>query len=389
MRRVLIIGGGIAGPATAMALRQAGIDATVFEAYERTADGVGAFLTLAPNGMDALRALDLHEVVRAAGIETTRIRLTIGPDRPLGEASLVGERADGMTSLTLSRADLYMALRDEAVRRGIPVEYGKRLVDFADGVARFADGATAEGDLLVGADGLQSVVRTIIDPDAPAARYVPLLNTGGFAVGVDAGLEPGVSKMMFGKRAFFGVLPSPDGEAWWFANVAQRTESPPAALAEITSDAWRARLIDLFADDGDLPRRLIEATPVIMPPWNTYDFPRVPTWHRDRMVIIGDAAHATSPAAGQGASMALEDAVVLARCLRDLPTDRALRAYESLRRERVERVVRHGKRSGSAKALGPIGRVVLPALFKLMPTSDLRWMYDHHTDWNARVLEPV
>ncbi len=87
----------------------------------------------------------------------------------------------------------------------------------------------------------------------------------------------------------------------------------------------------------------------------TYDFPTVPT----RMVIIGDAAHATSPAAGQGAAMALEDAVTLARCLRDVPSiPKALAAYEGLRREHVEAVVERGKRNGDAKAVGPVGRVI-------------------------------
>ncbi len=379
--RVLIIGGGIAGPVTAMALQRAGIEAAVFEAYDRGADGVGAFLNLAPNGMDALRALDLHEAVAAVAFETTRIRMFTGTGRALGELSLVGERDDGMTSLTVNRGDLYRVLRDEAVRRGVEVRYGKRLVGAAGGVARFADGSSAEGDVVVGADGLQSALRRVIDPAAPEARYVPLLNTGGYAHGVDAGTAPGATDMVFGRNAFLGVVTAPDGVAWWFTNVPQRRELSRADLAAITPDEWRARLLDLFAPDGDRPRRLIEATETILPPWNTYDFPSVPVWHRDRMVIIGDAAHATSPAAGQGASMAAEDAVALARCLRDLPVDDALPAYERLRRDRVERVVRQGRRNGSGKGLGPVGTRLLPIIFKLVPTPDLTWMYDHHTEW--------
>jgi 2-polyprenyl-6-methoxyphenol hydroxylase-like FAD-dependent oxidoreductase len=111
------------------------------------------------------------------------------------------------------------------------------------------------------------------------------------------------------------------------------------------------------------------------------------------MVIVGDAAHAASPASGQGASMAIEDAVVLARSLRDLPDiQQAFAAYERLRRERVERVVAQGARSSSGKAAGPIARVLrdllLPVILKWVASSSersLAWMYDYHIDWDEKV----
>ncbi|MFC7641195.1 FAD-dependent oxidoreductase [Streptosporangium lutulentum] len=114
----------------------------------------------------------------------------------------------------------------------------------------------------------------------------------------------------------------------------------------------------------------------------------MPTWHRDRMVIIGDAAHATSPASGQGASMAIEDAVTLARCLRDATgVPDAFARYESLRRKRVERVVAQGKRNGDGKSLGPVMRHVLPMVFKLFKPSEsgTDWLYGHRIDWDAPV----
>lgn len=384
-----IIGGGIAGPVAAIALRKAGFDAVVHEAYDEGADGVGAFLTLATNGLAALRVLDLEDAVRAHGFPTPTMRLRLG-SRVLAEFPMTGGRPDAPTTVTLKRADLYRVLRDEAVRRGARVEYGKRLVGAeadADGVtARFADGSSARGELLVGADGLRSTLRTVIDPHAPAPRYVPLLNTGGYARGVTVDAEPGVAEMAFGKRAFFGHLPHPDGSVWWFANLPRRTEPSAAELAAVGPEGWRRRLLDLFADD-DIPAvDLIRATPEVMPGWSTYDFPSVPTWRRGRMVIIGDAAHATSPAAGQGASMAVEDAVELARCLRDLPDpDRALAAYERLRRGRVEKVVATGKRNGDSKAPGRLGRLLLPLALRLRPPGDQSWLLDHRLDWDAPV----
>lgn len=387
--RALIIGGGIAGPVTAMALRKAGIDSTVYEAYDRAADGVGAFLTLAVNGMAALHTLDLHKVVR--GFDTPTMNLTMNGKR-LVDLGFGDPLPDGTTNQTILRADMYGALRDEAVLRGVPVEYGKKLVSATrdgDGVtATFADGTTAHGDLLIGADGLRSVTRTIIDPAAPAPRYVPLLNVGGYARGLRLPGTPGEMNMVAGRECFYAYVINPNGEAWWFANPRQPKELSNAELAKITIAGWRTKLLTLFEKDDALPRDLVNATEDIFSGWNTYDFPKVPTWHRDHMIIIGDAAHATSPAAGQGASLALEDAVTLAKCLRDLPTvPAAFAAYEALRRTRVERVVAQGKRNGSGKSLGPVMRRMLPLFFKLYkpsPTS-LSWLYDYRVDWT----EPV
>jgi 2-polyprenyl-6-methoxyphenol hydroxylase-like FAD-dependent oxidoreductase len=120
--------------------------------------------------------------------------------------------------------------------------------------------------------------------------------------------------------------------------------------------------------------------------------PRVPVWHRDRMIIIGDAAHAASPTSGQGASMAIEDGVELARCLGDNSDDpeAAFAAYERLRRERVERVVAFGAERNASKMPGPFGRLVrdlvLPTIFKRHSSpkamQQLAWLFDHHINWD-------
>jgi 2-polyprenyl-6-methoxyphenol hydroxylase-like FAD-dependent oxidoreductase len=391
----LVIGGGMAGPVTAMALRKAGIDATVHEAYERSADGVGAFLTLAVNGMAALRTLDLHTGVRALGFDTPRMTMSMGNGKRVLDVGFGTPLSDGTHNQTITRSALYGFLRDEAVRRGVPVEYGKRLVSAessGDGVvATFADGSTAHGDLLIGADGLRSTTRRIIDPAAPAPRYVPLLNTGGYAKGVEVDGEPGVMNMMFGRQCFFCYVVRPGGEVWWFANPRQPKELPAAELAAVTPAQWRSRLTGLFAADRSPAVALIEATEEVFSGWNTYDFPTVPTWHRDRKIIIGDAAHATSPASGQGASMAFEDAVTLAKCLRDLPdVPAAFAAYEGLRRTRVERVVAQGKRNGDGKSLGPVAQKILPLIMRLARPDErkLSWLHDHRIDWDARITGP-
>jgi 2-polyprenyl-6-methoxyphenol hydroxylase-like FAD-dependent oxidoreductase len=185
---------------------------------------------------------------------------------------------------------------------------------------------------------------------------------------------------------------SPAGDVWWFANPP--SSEPDGTGTRPLDAAWRTRLLALFRDD-DLPvADLLDATEEGFAGWPTYDIPTVPRWHRAGMVLVGDAVHAASPASGQGASMAFEDAVTLARCLRDLPSPAAaFAAYERLRRSRVEAVVKRGKRSGDAKAPGPVGRwvrdrVVMPlfaAHLARAKTPPDAWLTGHHIDWD----EPV
>jgi FAD-dependent urate hydroxylase len=391
----LIVGGGIAGTLSAIALSKAGIASVVHEAYDRDADNAGAFLTLAVNALDALRTLGID--VGEIGFETPKMVLASGSGRKLGELPYGAPLPDGTVSRTVKRADLYRLLREHAERLGVRIVYGKRLVEAESCggrvLARFADGGTAEGDLLIGADGLWSRTREIIDPQAPGVRYCGLLNTGGYARGVCTGAEPGVMCAIFGRHAFFVHATHPGGEVWWAANPARKAEPTHAELAAIGPQEWRDHLLRLFRDDDGPAADLIAASETIFGVWKTYDVPAVPRWHRDRMIVIGDAAHATNPSIGQGAAMAIEDAVVLAKCLRDSPgVSAAFTAYERLRRRRVERVVAQGNSTGGWKALGPVARIprdfIMAAALKRMARRGVDpsgWIYDYRIDWDQRV----
>jgi 2-polyprenyl-6-methoxyphenol hydroxylase-like FAD-dependent oxidoreductase len=124
----LIIGGGIAGAATAMALQKAGIEPVVYEAHPTSAEGIGVFLTLASNGVDALRVLGADKPALAAGFSTPAITLRSNAGKRLGESRTGSSLPDGTTSQTIKRPDLYRVLHEQARQRGVPVEYGKRLV---------------------------------------------------------------------------------------------------------------------------------------------------------------------------------------------------------------------------------------------------------------------
>ncbi len=393
----LVAGAGIAGCVTAVALRRIGYDVEIAEAHPRGADDVGAWLTMQSNGLAALREIGLLAAVRSVGFPTPRIDFTSSTGRVLGSVPLGRPLDDGTSALTTSRADLYRVLRDAALAAGAHVTYGRRVVgaaEDADGVdVRLDDGSTTRADVLVGCDGLRSAVRAAVSPSNPAARYVPLLNLGGFAPGMHLDAAPGRLHMVYGRRAFFGYALAPSGEVWWFANPPRPDEPSEADLATTGSDGWRAELARLFADDVSPASRIVEATPGDLRAWATYDLPHVPVWRTARTVLAGDAAHATSPSSGQGASMAVEDALVLARCLRDRPgVPDALATYEALRRRRVERIVAAGRRTSSTKVAGPVGRALRDALLPLVlrrigadAAGGQGWIFDHRIGWD----EPV
>jgi 2-polyprenyl-6-methoxyphenol hydroxylase-like FAD-dependent oxidoreductase len=391
MPTALIIGGGVAGPVAAMALQKAGLEATVLEAHPAPAGDVGAWLGVQTNGLDALRAIGADDAVREVGFPTPRIEFRSWTGKTLGSVA-TGE--DGVTGLSMKRSDLYRALHGEAVRRGVDIRYGSRLVDVRDDggavTAVLADGSTATADLLIGADGVRSTVRGLLDPGCPPPRFVPVLNTAGYADRTPPGAEVGRLTMVFGRRSFFGYLPAPDGRCWWFANPPLRREPAADEVARLSDEQWRTSLAELHAGDRCPAVDLVAATPGPLRGWSTYDLPSVPRWSRGRTVLIGDAAHATSPAAGQGASLAVEDAVVLARCLRDLPVPLAFEVFERARRPRVERIVAQGFRTSSAKSPNPVGRLardlVMPLVLRRTAGRDPQSRARRHSvDWAAPV----
>ncbi len=389
----LVIGGGIAGPAVAMALRKAGIESVVYEAHPASADGIGTFLTLATNGLDALRTLGADEPAIAASFPTPGMVLWSGTGKRLGTLKMSDPLDDGTTSHTLKRADLYRVMHEQATGRGIRIEHGRRLVaaENADGGvrAKFADGSDATGDVLIGCDGIHSAVRRIIDPNAPTPAYAGLLNLGGYVRGVQVDAEPGTYHMIFGRRAFFGYAVAPDAEVWWFANVPQSDEPARGSLAGLGTNEWRRRLLELFADDAGPATRLVEATTHELEASPIHTMPHLSTWHTDRMIVLGDAAHAPSPSSGQGASLSIEDAVLLGKCLRDLPSpEQAFAAVEQSRRPRVERVIKEAARVNSSKAATGAARffrdLMMPLFLGLVANSRrTRQLYSHHIEWDT------
>lgn len=398
LEKVIIIGAGIAGPCIAIALQKIGVEASIYEAHEKTAHGVGSFLGLEVNGLDALRTLGVQEAVRAVSVPTPKMVVWSGSGKQLGEFGN-SRLPDGTASVTIKRTDLYNVLTQEALRHGIHIEYGKRLVNLEyrgeKVIAMFSDGSAVAGGALVGADGVHSMVRKSVSPDAPTTRYTGLVGTGGITNGIHIEPTPNTFNFVFGKRAFFGYTSPESGVAWWFVNIPWPKEPSQQELGAVSNSEWKQQLLNLFRDDKTPAYKIIESADEEMGRSTMHTMDSPATWYRGRSVLIGDAAHVTSPSSGQGASLAIEDALILAKCIRDrVDLSEAFGIYQQLRHNRIQRVIKATRWANQTKAAGPVSRTfrdaVLPVASRWIGKfSRSEWLLNYHIDFEHPIEQDL
>ncbi|WP_068926070.1 FAD-dependent oxidoreductase [Planobispora rosea] len=383
--RAIVVGGGVAGAASALALRKVGAEVTVVEAYEEPGGEVGSFLGLAGNGLRALAALGCAEAVAALGFEVPRQRMWGASGKLLGDVPRGRLSGDPLNSVTLMRGHLVGELRAAAVRAGAEIVAGRRFqpgsVGAGAGVVtgrRSGSGMTgadvemdvAGADLVVGADGIRSVTRRMLDPAAPEPRYAGIYTVSGVSERVSGGVaaEPGVFNMVFARSGAFIHITAPGGEVWWSAQVSSPDEP---------SDASLERLRELYRSE-EAPSAVLGAAVRLHRPTLHHVLAEVPVWQDGRTVLVGDAAHPVG--AGQGASMAVEDAAVLARAVREEDSvAAALARYDRERRARVAKMARTASANRDAKTAGPISRrineLVMPIVFRHFYERATGWLY--------------
>ena len=337
-RKALIIGGGIGGLATAIALTQIGFTVEVFERVTLLRE-VGAGLSLWANAIKALDYLGLASAVRALALPEA----AGGIRTPSGALLMQTANAQlaaqfGELSVMVHRAELHDQLRQAF---GQEIHLGMECVAITEegtGVrVRFRNGEEAFGDLVIGADGLHSAVRAALHGPQPPryAGYTAWRGVVGFEINR---LQIGET---WGAGARFGQIPMQGNRVYWFA-----TQNAPAG--QHSPDGEKAELLRLFGNWHNPIRALIEATPDAAILRNDlYDRPPLKRWGRGRITLLGDAAHPMTPNLGQGACQALEDAVVLAKQVQstaDIPT--ALRAYEAARIPRTTMIVNQSRQVG-------------------------------------------
>jgi 2-polyprenyl-6-methoxyphenol hydroxylase-like FAD-dependent oxidoreductase len=433
MPRALVIGGGVAGPAAAMFLVADGWEVEIFEAAAKPDDYAGSFLNVATNGLTVLDALGLRERLLSDAHPAPHMIMWSSTGKQLGSVpnGPAGDPARG--SAVVRRGWLHRVLREGVEDRGIPIRFGARLTGITSESgavhATFADGREESADILIGCDGIGSATRTHIDAHAPNPRYSGLVGLGGFARVIGLPPTPATQHFVFGRRSFFGYLvrtaasvgnraqahgggasggvlscasdddgggltarcassSEEDGTVYWFANITA-AEPSRASLRDVSAAEWLDRLRDLHQDDPYPVPQIIDGHDGDLGAYPIYDLSGVPRWSRGRVVAVGDAVHATSPSAGQGASLALEDAQALAMCLRgEADHEAAFARYQAMRQPRADKVVDYARKINSQKRVSK-SRVAVAIRDAMLPLFLKRAANDRSNDWlyNYRLRE--
>ena len=368
-RTALIVGAGIGGLATAIALKRAGWEARVFERAASPRE-LGFALLLAPNAMHALGALGLADAARRGGAIATS-----------GEM----RRPDGTVLRRFDTAAARALLDEDAVCILRPVLHGMLLdavgldsIELSADAARFAShaegvelaltgGNAFRGTILAGADGVGSAVRRQLHPDEPPPRPSGLLAVRGVARDVVQALGDSSGAQYFGRGIEAGVARAGEREVYWYLSVPADqagAEREPAALAAGVAARFHVPF-----------QRIVGATP----PHDIrldelYELDPLDTWGRGPVTLLGDAAHPMLPHAGQGAAQALEDAVALGAVLRDAEEppaiETALRLYERVRAERTRKIVALARRNARMGSIsGAAGCWLRDQVIRFVPSS--------------------
>jgi 2-polyprenyl-6-methoxyphenol hydroxylase-like FAD-dependent oxidoreductase len=380
--RVAIIGAGPAGMATALSVRQAGHDVVVYERY-REARPAGNILNLWPPPMKALRTLGVDTEDLGAPCHTT-FRNVQGKVRADVKIDPDVEREYGGGFIGLLRPQLYERMLaaippgvlrfNQSVER---IEQDERIVTL-----HLGDGSTAEYDVLVGADGIDSLVRRTLWGDAPKREH-RLHIFGGFTFDRPTGAVPGESVLTHSRTVQGSWTPirhkGRDGFQWWVLEACDPAAPPPVDLKAVA-----ARLAAPFP--APVPQLVAATEPGDVQHWVLRDRPPLKQWSKGRVTLVGDAAHPTSPYAAYGAGMSIEDGYFLGRALRGVdPTDysavrAAVQAYEDQRKPHTAQQVQMAWMNGkifhhTPRLLQPLRDLVLdhtPFLQKVVGDSNPR-----------------
>ena len=369
---VAVIGAGIGGLAAAVAMAKAGADVTVFEQAEALRE-VGAGLQVTPNGARVIRALCGSGALRDCSLQAEAVEpMDALTGRSIARFPL--PQSDAGYHL-LARPDLLDLLATAARSVGVELRTGAGAFAGQDGTVQ-SGGKDERFDWIIGADGLHSRVRRVVDPEAADGAFTG--QVAWRAVVKDAG-HPVAPRIWMAPGRHVVTYPLPDGRlnvvaveerAAWASEGWSHPDDP---------DRLRAAFAGLAPDLGEIFGR-VEHTHI----WGLFRHPVADHWGRGAIAILGDAAHPTLPFLAQGANLALEDAMILSRCLSMFPAEHALTRYQNVRRRRVVRAIDAANSNARNYHLRGVPRRVahlgLSAMARLAPKAFIArydWLYDY------------
>ena len=343
--RVAVVGGGIGGVATALALHRRGLDVRLYEQAPELKE-VGAGVAIQPNGVKMLERLGLGDDLRRTGAKWVDPQFR-RQDGTFAASMWPPEIASSIEFYGMHRADLL----DMFVSR-LPAERihtGHHCVDFEQSADQatviFANGARVTADAVIGSDGIHSALqRHVVEPSRPL--FSGSVAHRGLIMAASVGWPAGQMRNWLGAGKHFLVFPVRANQLVNYVGFVTTEEQ--------TRESWSAP-----GDPEDLKREFAGWDPMVEAilaqathtfRWGLYDREPLATWTKGRLTLLGDAAHPMLPHAGQGANQAIEDAVAVAAILAHAKRDsapRALKLYEQVRREQAARVQRSSRFNGA------------------------------------------
>lgn len=356
-----IVGAGIGGMTTAIALQQEGISSRIFEKAEKL-ESVGAGIILANNAMQVYNKLGLKEKIEACGNPISSIKITDSKLNPISEVDLsYFEELHHVRNIAIHRGKLQEILSQQIDPNCLHLNHALESIskEGAGYVVKFRDGSSINSKVLIGADGINSTVRKYLFPESLIRRTNQICWRGIADMKLTDKYVHELNEA-WGKGDRFGFVQIGPHQVYWYA-----LKSIRRSFNEYSKDD----LALYFRSYHTIIRELIDQTPLEgVHTSEICDLYPLKNWFKENICLLGDAAHATTPNMGQGACQAIEDAYVLAQCLKQTSGQDTYLHFQALRRPKALQVVKTSWTLGNiAHWENPLAIQLRNVLFKIMP----------------------
>ncbi|MFY0683163.1 MAG: FAD-dependent monooxygenase [Balneola sp.] len=344
-----ILGGGIGGLSTAIALKQEGFDVTVYERFRGPTE-IGAGIVCWPNASFVLEQLGvLDKVSKVSGSLNSMNRFSYTGE-PIGSLDISElSRLMNYPSYTIIRKDLMSILIQRTIEFDINIHYAHEVIELLDNdlntSVHFSNGRVIQPDVIIGADGrMKSVTRKYVN-GSNEPIYQGFINWVGVFEQDQANFSDISVSDFWGTGGRFGIVPVSNTKAYWAGGVVS------GDLNKINPENYKIELISLFSDWPDPIATIIDKTPQSrINKIYVHDHDPIDLWHKNNVVLLGDAAHSSLPTSGQGACQALEDAWHLTKCLKDNINhlSKAFTLFTELRKSKTSGITMGGRQLASS-----------------------------------------
>jgi len=344
-----ILGGGIGGLSTAIALKQEGFDVSVYERFSRPT-GIGAGIVCWPNASFVLDQLGVQEKVSKVSGSLNYMNRYSKSGEQIGSLDIKElNRLMKYPSCSVIRKDLISILIQRTIELNINIHYQHDVIELLDNnlgtTVKFSNGKSIQPDIIIGADGrMKSLTRKYVN-GTNSPIYQGFINWVGVYEQETTYFSDLSVSDYWGTGERFGIVPVSSNKAYWAGGVACEN------INEINPNKYKSELNEVFSDWPDIITKIINETPVsCINKIYVHDHDPIDLWHKNNVVLLGDAAHSPLPTSGQGACQALEDAWHLARCLKDNINDisKAFHLFTKLRKSKTSGITMGGRQLASS-----------------------------------------